>query len=679
MDGPALMVTSPSRPTDHSHLRRGSAGNPETGRPRRDTATTTASSELSSENEMESAFFQRKPMSSRRARVSHLLSERIQEDDREGVESLDEDDDEVDSGHRSESSSLSSDFVGSNDSNSILGAQLAIGDSLPKIPHLRRPSTPQRVSPRKQRTAPPPIQKLMGIRPISMVAPVSLLTQSLKGKTKGSDTDPFAKFSNLSATKAPPGSALKPLNIKIYAPKSNKPNKPFELILLRATESKTVTVAEAIGFALYRYGEEKMEPKIGGDKANANRWNFRMVDDGEVEYDFPALTRKSAISDFTSNNNRGPRGRSREKPWDEFALVEATDEEFKENEAATPQLSKETSSLTSQATLSSTPLPMLAPSFTTTHSTVASPSPTPTPYRHPITGPAFPATSAFSARKDSIPLDTPVPILRATPRAGLPKTLKIRFTDENVVTRTTLIEVTTDTYLAEVFDQACSRLHVDKALFVFKVSGTTTLVPPDRTVEALGDRTDLDLHRRRFIGDGFTGLSGSPGSSSPNAPLAIGAPSGAGTPKKGKTSKLAATALANSQSAASLFGASAAAAAYKRYNVIRKQPMSFSSSSARVIMLDGAFMHIMPSEGPKAMWEVSQGKSTSIPFSSVVGCKVSRKHQRNFSLNVFKERESKRYDFEALSAEEASEIIGEIKRGIEQGMPDKFLGLGFDG
>src|ERR1700753_2649521 len=104
--------------------------------------------------------------------------------------------------------------------------------------------------------------------------------------------------------------------------------------------SKAVTVAEAIGFALYRYNEEKIEPKLTGEKANVNRWNFRMVDDGEVEYDFPALGRLSAMSDFTPNNNRGPRGGSGEKPWNELSVVEASEKKFRDNEAATPQYSK---------------------------------------------------------------------------------------------------------------------------------------------------------------------------------------------------------------------------------------------------------------------------------------------------------------------------------------------------
>jgi hypothetical protein len=624
MDGPALLVTSPSRPLDASHLRRGSLGDAvDAGRPRRDTGTTNASSELSSENEFDSALFQRKPVS-RKTRGSQLLAERIQEDEREDA-SLDE--------AEESDTTLSSALVGSVDSGFMLenlGSSLAA-----KLPGLPRPSTP-RSSPRKPRN-PMPLQ-VGGPRPISMAIPVSLLSEALRSNTKQTEI-PFTGYAALSGKDDPSR-----LHIKIYAPFSS--STPFEM-LLRRESKRPVTVADAIGFALWRYNEEKLEPRMADEKANVNWWNFRMVEDGEVEYDFPALGRTRAITDFTSNNNRPVRGRSREKPWDEFALVEATEKEFKENEAATPNAKE----------APEPPLPSIA-------QTVATPSPTPTPYGNLITGPIF-STSAM--RKDGIPFDAPTPnAFRAIPRTGLRKTLSIRFTDENLLTRTTKIEVTTDTYMAEVFDQACKRLNVDKAMYVLKVANTNTIVPQDRTVEALGERAELDLQRRRFVGDGSFGLSGSPGSSSPNAPLLIAG----GTPKRGRPFK---SGLALSSA---ISGPPAPGTSYRRYNVVRKQPMSFSSSSSRIIMLDGEFMHIMPSEGPKAMWEMGQGKSTTVPFSSVVGCKVSRKHARMFRVVVFKERESKRYDFEATTSEEAVEIVEEIRKGVENNNPEKLADFG---
>jgi hypothetical protein len=251
-------------------------------------------------------------------------------------------------------------------------------------------------------------------------------------------------------------------------------------------------------------------------------------------------------------------------------------------------------------------------------------------------------------------------------RTGAPKALTVHYTDENFLTRSTKIEVTTDTYVAEVFDAVCKRLGVDKALHVLKVSGSTTVAPPDRTLEALGDRTDLDLVRRRFIGDGVFGLAGSPGSSSPSAPLFIGA---GGTPKKAKKGGAIATALPGIQRFESL-AALSGNATYKRYNVLRKQPMSFAREASRVLTLDGEYIHIMPTSAEhhpttQKVFE-APGKVTTVHFSSVVGSKVSRRHPKTFRLVVYKERESKRYDFEAVSASEAAEIVMEIKKGVNR-------------
>jgi len=285
------------------------------------------------------------------------------------------------------------------------------------------------------------------------------------------------------------------------------------------------------------------------------------------------------------------------------------------------------------------------------------------PRHNPITGPSFAPTAA--PRKGSTTLlDRPaVPISHATPRTGAPKVLTVHFTDNDFLSRAVTIESTTDTYLGEVFDQTCKKLKVDKALYVLKVSGTNTVALSDRTVEALGDRSDLDLARRRFVGDGTFGLSGSPGSSSPNAPLLI-APGG--TPKKGKKGTTGMLhPLAQKQDAF----VSVNTANYKRFNVTRKQPMSFASSSSRTLALDREYIHIMPNEGAggtKAALFEAPSKTTTVHFSSIVGSKVSRRHPKMFRVVVYKERETKRYDFEAHSQEEALEIVKEIRKGMEK-------------
>jgi len=552
----------------------------------------------------------------------------------------------------SDDGSLSSGFSEAAEASSMLGSPLQT-ESLASLA-ISRPPMPRSISSRNTLQPPGELQALPPSRPISMVIPVSALAQAIKAKNM-KPVNPFDRFATLSGSGDP-----NPLYIKIYVPHSSEADEPLEVVLSKATnDGSPVTVGEAIGFSLWKCGESGVKPPVPGPKMNVNWWTLRIVEDGEVDYDFPALTRTRPISDFTSNNNRGARGRSREKPWDEFALVLATDAQFTEHEAQTPTFSQEAAAAKERLEDDEMghhhqPLPdnKPRPSVTTLR-------------QHPITGGRFTAN-----RQDSIvALDAPSgPTSHAIERNGAPKNLTVHYTDKDFRPGVVPIKTTTDTYLAEVFDQVCQKLNLDKALYVLKVTNTTTVAPTDRTVEALGpDRSSLDLVRRRFIGDGTFGFSGSPGSGSPNAPLLLTA---AGTPKKPKRGAGVGGSLhplAQSSDPAGLGVSSRLNANFRRYAVIRKQPMSFAPSHPRVIALDDEYLHIMPGEAVagQKVFDQTQGKISTIHYSSVVGCKVNRKHPKTFRVVVFKERETKRYDFEAASAKEADEIVREIKKGME--------------
>lgn len=656
-DGPSVMVTEPSRPPD-TELRRGSLGTLETvkERPRRDTIT---SSEMSSENEFDNSAFRKRRVNPRAkvAGAKQLLSQRIQEDEGR-LEALDEGDES--------DSTMSSEFSGSADSGSLMGAG---GDPLDSSPPAdmanMAPLASFNMSPKKKKEAPPPtLQALPPPRPISFILPVSALTQALRAKEQ-KPSNPLQRFA---AWNAASEAQQNPIYLRIYCPFSSKPSKGLELLIKKFNDKgEGPTVAEAIGYALHRYQEEKLEPPLSAEKMNVNSWIMRMYDDGEIDDEFPPLTRNKPLKDFASNNQRGMRPRAREKPWDEFGLVEASPKEFAENEKATPSYSKEAAAAVEsqedategreEVKKAIKPIPSRAKSF-----------------RNPITGPSFAPTAT---RKDTSTLaDAPKESSsHAASRTGAPKTINVHWTDEHFHTKHIPVNCTTDTYIADVFEQVCHELRLDKALFILKVSGSTTVAPTDRTVEALGTRLDLDLQRRRFVGDGVFGLAGSPGSSSPNAPLII---STGGAPKKTKKGERVNAAVSghglihplahrNESSALALTTTNY----YRRYAVMRKQPMSFASSTSRILALDNEYMHIMPGETKTAIrpggYAVEgAGKTTTVHFSSVVGSKVSKKHPRMFRVIVFKVKEMKRYDFEAGSAEEAVEIVREIKKGVER-------------
>lgn len=646
-------MTSPSHPHTSSHYRTGSLGTAVSEqRPRRDTTT---SSDLSSDNEEDS--------SAPKGRQIHFNSRnRVIEPPRKGrtngaghvnvdpmaVEELNEEAEQ--SGAESVGSALSSDFDATAGSASLLEDVVGITGSLDSsspmaLMHKLQNETGPNASPRKPKTPAPELQDLPPPRPISQIKPVSLLTEKLLARKKV-PANPVEMYAVLSGKGSPDA-----LNIKIYVPFASDPDEPLDMPLAReskiAEQPAPVIVSEAIGLALWQYSSENREPAIERNKLSVNRWTLRMVEDGEVEYDFPALGRMSTITDFTSNNNNragGARGRSRGKQYDEFALVEASEADFEENERLYPKFSQGPSIEEGNESAAAHAVP---------------PTQQPTQYKaptarvNPILGQPF-----SSALNDSTltPADRPaVPVSHATPRMGVSKTLKVRFINLEASTHVMTLNTSTDSYIAEILDSVCKRWGLDKGNYLLKVMGSNTVAPLDRTVEALGNITELDLVRRRF-GAGPLALTGSPTSSSPNAPLLIDNNSNPSS-KKGK--KAGQRMLHSIPQRPDPIGGY-----YRRYHVFRKQSMSFTASNQRTLTFDNDYMHIMPPDTGKT---VSDAKTRSISFNDVVGCKVSRRHPKSFRVVVLRgndANEQKRYDFEARNALEAVEIVDEIKKNM---------------
>lgn len=95
--------------------------------------------------------------------------------------------------------------------------------------------------------------------------------------------------------------------------------------------------------------------------------------------------------------------------------------------------------------------------------------------------------------------------------------------------------------------------------------------------------------------------------------------------------------------------------------------MTFMSRHERILAIDGEYVHIMPSEQEqKTLFETtSNSKTTSIHISTIIGCKTYRKQPSLFKIVVLRpQREMKRYDFEAVSAEQAVELVGALRKGM---------------
>ena len=513
-----------------------------------------------------------------------------------------------------------------------------------------RSSTVRRVPPKQPEVvgvlpAPRPLTTI--IRPMSMIQPRSLLTAALKAKK----SKPFESFAASLSGQGDPN----PIAIRIFAPFSKTPSKSFEVLIRRKISERDgsdrhVTVAELIGLSLWRYSEGKLEPPIAAEKLNVNWWTLKMVEDefGDVDDDFPPLERTKALISFATNNDgdrsRGKTTRSRanSKPYDYFALVEASQAEFAENQSVTPQFEQQDAAVDGEddATPNTTSIPQA--------NNATAPVP---PRQNPV---------LYTTYRANVPLaDKPQPQSSTTPSntsRGRQKYLHINIMSSDAAPgQMVTVDVTTETYLAEVLDIVCNKRQLDKANHVLKLPNSGAVALVDRTVSSIGNVSTLELHRRRFATDGPLTVTGSLGSSSPKAALFVGG-GGVGdvsSPSSsyhyGKKSKRGGVGGAVGAAGASLGGPAAAAvmiphplaqealkqeelgnAPYKKWIVWRKQPMRFVGMSERILAIDGEYIHIMPSSGGKMV--ESSGKATTVHFSTVVGCKVSRRHPNYFKV-----------------------------------------------
>lgn len=257
--------------------------------------------------------------------------------------------------------------------------------------------------------------------------------------------------------------------------------------------------------------------------------------------------------------------------------------------------------------------------------------------------------------------DSPqIPVTVPNTARGQQKLLRVYILSSDVAPgQMVTLDVTTHTYLAEVLDIVCRKRQLDKANHVLKLPRSGAVVMIDRPVSSIGNVSDLELCRRRFATDGPLSMTGSPSSSSPKT---MGLPSSMGVAQRRDNKKgqmLGPHPLAREALKQDELGN----ANYKKYAVWRKQPMRLVGMSERILVIDGEYIHIVPASGGKAVHDGS-GKTTTVHFSNVVGCKVPRKHPTNIKLVIYRDTESKRYDFEARGADEAAEIVAELKKGI---------------
>ncbi|GAA5865114.1 hypothetical protein JCM3774_002135 [Rhodotorula dairenensis] len=357
---------------------------------------------------------------------------------------------------------------------------------------------------------------------------------------------------------------------------------------------KDVTVEEVIGVGLWAYWEdEQLEPKLEVDEQEARegretvKWNLRIVeDDGQVDEDFPALDRLRQLSAFS---------------FTEFAIVKATPQQIEDNSAK-------------QATITRRPSRILVNAPAAIHSAVAGgmTRAAPAPHAEEAAGPGGSALA--------IPVDL---VIRASLLDTVPHVE---------------LHVSSDMYIVDVIDLVLQHLSLESEtahdfVLVVRLADGDMVVPPDRTVESLGEQHTLELVPRSEVGP--TGLRRfRPRDEQPD-PAAL-------------QRRQLDTSQSSRRQIADLAGL------YERFSVLRKVPLSLGGRHARVIAIDGDYLHFMPPDG-------MSGRTTSFHVSKIRSCSVSRRSAASFKIVV----NTKRYDFETDSPERAREIVARIRQAVE--------------
>lgn len=461
------------------------------------------------------------------------------------------------------------------------------------------------------------VQKILPLVP-KRINKSSALTSMIKA-SKIAKADPLEESFGMFNGKGEP----KPLRLKIYRPTSDKPRVPFTV-----TIRNVATVVETIGYALLCYSQEGLTPPLADEMKDPNKWTLRIVEeDGELDDDFPALERTRPISKFS---------------FDEFAIVEATPAQAVENQSLTP------SPIKASAATSPAALPVgrrgdkddltlsPPPSMAEITSSIGDVTPLPGSLAASMKRPAqLPSVATLAAK----------PAARAP---GAPVLLKVRLKPDSSEPSiqhglSTILDVTTETYIGEVLDQVCKRRNLDKYMYTLRIVGTSMIAPSDRTIESLQGRNELVLVRKKAT-DVLAEFA-APRSLTPNAPIVV-----AGSTFKGP--KLGESSLRHE--VPDLVTSSM----YQAWTVWRRQTVAFMGRHERVLAIDGEHIQLSPTD-VKAMFETP--KTSTIHGSQVVACKQSSKMPTHFKFIILRQGQTKRYDFEATNRQEAEAIVARIR------------------
>lgn len=257
----------------------------------------------------------------------------------------------------------------------------------------------------------------------------SILSNLLINQTD--NTNPLKKYSRIYGKKD-----SKSIFFNIYLPWSNKPKVP-----LRINVIADATVEDIIGYTLYVYNSEKLDPILPEDLWNLNLWAIRIVeDDFEIDEDFPALERMRQIKRFS---------------FDSFALCEMQPNVVRNMIDSTSK--KDGANLISKSVGSDQPMSL--PEDIAMSSRISS-------VLSPLSNKGVLSPSNFSNQGTNV-------------------FLKVHLYSTIEVKQTTTFLAQSQQKMSEVFENICKKHKYDSNKYVMKMPDIKTDVPMDATLDSL--------------------------------------------------------------------------------------------------------------------------------------------------------------------------------------------------
>ncbi|KAJ2515323.1 Component of a membrane-bound complex containing the Tor2p kinase [Coemansia sp. RSA 1939] len=434
---------------------------------------------------------------------------------------------------------------------------------------------------------------------------------------------------------------------------------------------RNATVEQTVGYALFQYIEQSVKPQLATDTQDVVMWVLRIVEDGEVDDDLPALERTRPVANFA---------------FDDLALCLATPEQIKQNEGVRERLGRPSRMVRPKSLLPSAPVSATSnpvskqqkgPSDTTTGKQD-------TRYRKPPRSqPAvavlqvsrmattsmasiFVGNSLFDRRKTTMllpPLSKGVlsgqsivapDAAYAEVAAALcePRLLKIRILGEAKTSeeslRATTVETDTGATMGMVLAQVCRKKPFSEDRYVLGVIGATGFVVFDSEmrVSQIPEGAELCLYKvgteQSSMEDNDAGESLSGVQDSERLPMFSQQWAGEGAVAMGAMAGEA--------------GEAAMSSIYYTFRVFRRAQMF--TRHERSLVIDGGVLTLMPSGH-----RTESAKTLTFHVSNII-CKRNQKSPKKIRLFVTRRAntDEKSIDLETNTEEEATNICTILTR-----------------